>query len=236
MRAASHFGLNDEANIKYLFFFVLQKIQESKEKIFFRNGIDDLMEAIQCDPTYSAAYFALGSVYAALGDHIDEAIENYKLCLKHGYSVSLDTIQSLYGLAVLYDKKSQWKTALDYYKLAMSREEEFTKMYGTHTGLSSLKRTAIDLYEKPADANILIAKCTPKRKYDKKIKELVESGQIQLSYPPNEHQCSACGLHSDKLMVCGGCAKIWYCSRDCQAADYRRTHREKCSLMKQQLW
>ena len=42
--------------------------------------------------------------------------------------------------------------------------------------------------------------------------------------------CGACFQHKDKLFRCGGCRKIYYCSKECQKAD-RKGHKPICKLV-----
>ncbi|TFJ87419.1 hypothetical protein NSK_001751 [Nannochloropsis salina CCMP1776] len=50
--------------------------------------------------------------------------------------------------------------------------------------------------------------------------------------------CAECGRREgdkgvDKLMVCGKCANIWYCSRDCQLANFHSgEHKKACTSLK----
>jgi len=41
------------------------------------------------------------------------------------------------------------------------------------------------------------------------------------------HSCSNCGKSDKKLLRCGRCKKVYYCSRDCQSKDWV-THRRNC--------
>lgn len=195
-------------------------------------GINDLQYCLERDPQFYPAHFILGCVYIACGNERDNAIKSYETYLRTSDPSSLDTVQSLYALSILYHHKGKASLATTFYEKAVAAEEEFTKIYGTHTGLSSLKRAAIILHENSNIANTLIAKYTPNNQYDKIIQELIDSGEIKLSYPPDPTQCSACGTKEKPLLACGGCTSIWYCSRECQIADYRKTHKEKCASMR----
>jgi len=45
--------------------------------------------------------------------------------------------------------------------------------------------------------------------------------------------CATCGSHCTEtkpLMRCTGCSSVWYCSRECQAADWK-VHRSFCKLL-----
>jgi hypothetical protein len=40
-------------------------------------------------------------------------------------------------------------------------------------------------------------------------------------------QCNFCEA-SDALMVCGRCRVVYYCNKDCQASDWKKSHKKKC--------
>jgi hypothetical protein len=55
-------------------------------------------------------------------------------------------------------------------------------------------------------------------------------GRRRCSYKSCEQRTSS--SDSDKLSVCGGCRAVRYCSRACQAADWRAGHRALCRPLK----
>lgn len=40
--------------------------------------------------------------------------------------------------------------------------------------------------------------------------------------------CANCHKKSDKLMMCGKCKQVKYCSRDCQVAHFKSGHKKVC--------
>lgn len=46
------------------------------------------------------------------------------------------------------------------------------------------------------------------------------------------HLCFRCLQQSEKLLRCTGCQRAFYCSKECQAADWRVAHRTSCKILK----
>ena len=45
-----------------------------------------------------------------------------------------------------------------------------------------------------------------------------------------KRQCAQCGVRSEaKLKACVRCCHVRYCSKECQTADWKGSHREKCA-------
>lgn len=44
---------------------------------------------------------------------------------------------------------------------------------------------------------------------------------------PGGHKCEHCGLQSDKLLLCGRCNAVRYCSKECQVSHYPQ-HKTDC--------
>lgn len=44
---------------------------------------------------------------------------------------------------------------------------------------------------------------------------------------PGQRSCANCGIRSDKLLKCARCKAAWYCSKDCQKAQYP-AHKSIC--------
>ncbi|KAI8988069.1 hypothetical protein BDF20DRAFT_304185 [Mycotypha africana] len=205
-----------------------------------RQGIKDLEKALEKDPSFSLAYFVLGSVYLSMDNQRENAIKNYKTYLEKGCPDSNDTIHALYALSTLVNHKKRKAEAEEYYKRAKKTEERFFELFGAHTGLSKVKREAILAHETPEEAERLIAVYAPKRQYDDKMKQLIESGILNTSFPPNPKRCSHCAAthakgkeNSAPLMACGACRSIWYCSRECQVADYKVSHKQQCKKLQE---
>ncbi|KAI8647325.1 hypothetical protein BD408DRAFT_335304 [Parasitella parasitica] len=197
-------------------------------------GIKDLEKALEKDPKFSLAHFVLGSVYLSMDKERENAIKNYKLYIKNGHPQTNDTIHALYALSVLLNHKSKKAEAKGYYQRAKKAEEEFKELYGVHTGFSDIKKQAISAYEAPEEAKKLIAMYAPKKQYDQKMQQLIQSGILNTSFPPNPKRCSHCAATHVKdkpaspLLACGACRSIWYCSRDCQVSDFRASHKAQC--------
>jgi tetratricopeptide (TPR) repeat protein len=205
--------------------------------ISFRLGIKDLEKALERDPKFSIAYFVLGSVYLSMENERENAIKNYKLYLQNGHPQTNDTIHALYALSVLVNHKKRKSEAAEYYQRAKKSEEEFRELYGAHTGLSDVKKQAILDHETPEEAEKLIATYAPKKQYDQKMQQLIQSGILNTSFPPNPKRCSHCAATHAKdkpeapLLACGACRSIWYCSRDCQVSDFKASHKGQCKQM-----
>ncbi|CAO0796825.1 unnamed protein product [Mucor circinelloides] len=216
-------------------FFLRASCYLSMNKL--RLGIKDLEKALERDPKFSIAYFVLGSVYLSMENERENAIKNYKLYLQNGHSQTNDTIHALYALSVLVNHKKRKSEAAEYYQRAKKAEEEFSELYGAHTGLSEIKNQAILAHESAEEAEKLIATYTPKKKYDQKMQQLIQSGILNTSFPPNPKRCSHCAATHAKdkpeapLLACGACRSIWYCSRECQVSDFKASHKGQCKQM-----
>jgi hypothetical protein len=49
---------------------------------------------------------------------------------------------------------------------------------------------------------------------------------------PEKHprgQCGNFGCRNPGKLSCAKCKSIWYCSRDCQKADWRKSHKKRCA-------
>lgn len=46
----------------------------------------------------------------------------------------------------------------------------------------------------------------------------------------NTESCAACGMSGAgvKLLKCMRCRKVWYCSKECQTADWKSSHKRVC--------
>ncbi|GAA5795646.1 hypothetical protein HPULCUR_001008 [Helicostylum pulchrum] len=202
-----------------------------------RLGIKDLEKALERDAKFSIAYFVLGSVYLSLENERENAIKNYKLYLQNGHPDTNDAVHALYALSVLVNHKKRKNEAHDYYIKAKATEERFKELYGTHTGLSETKRNAIIAHESESEAQHLISLYAPKKQPDQKLQQLIQSGVLNNSYPPNPKSCSNCAAAHVKdkpdtpLLACGACRSIWYCSRDCQVTDFKSSHKNQCKQL-----
>lgn len=204
-----------------------------------RLGIKDLEKALERDAKFSIAYFVLGSVYLSMENERENAIKNYKLYLQNGHPDTNDTVHALYALSVLVNHKKRKNEAHDYYIKAKAAEERFNELYGAHTGLSETKHDAIVAHESESEATKLIASYAPKKQYDQKMQQLIQSGILNTSFPPNPKRCSHCAATHVKdkpdtpLLACGACRSIWYCSRECQVADFKASHKAQCKQMQE---
>ncbi|KAG2175635.1 hypothetical protein INT43_001282 [Umbelopsis isabellina] len=200
-------------------------------------GIADLKLCIEKEPTYPYPYSVLGSIYIS-NKNKEEAIKNFKLYLENGHADTADYTNSLYGLAFLtLDNKSE---AAEYYEKGKKNEERFKDLYGSVPGLNDIKRRAILAHEPADKAKKMIAAAMPPVQPNAKIERLIEAGILgrPKSYPPSPEQCSECGSKhrqgepGKSLLSCGACQSIWYCSRDCQKANYRKGHKAACASLK----
>lgn len=143
----------------------------------------------------------------------------------------------MYALSVLVNHKKRKNEAHDYYIKAKATEERFKELYGTHTGLSETKHNAIVAHESESEAQHLISLYAPKKQPDQKLQQLIQSGVLNNSYPPNPKSCSNCAAAHVKdkpdtrLLACGACRSIWYCSRECQVTDFKSSHKNQCKKL-----
>ncbi|KAI8881720.1 hypothetical protein K501DRAFT_222555 [Backusella circina FSU 941] len=207
----------------------------------FRLGIKDLEKSLEKDSRYFLSYFVQGTVYMALENERENAIKQFKLYVQNASKETNDYIHALYCLSVLiksknHNKKSANNEARNFYIKAKQAEVAFKALYGAGTGLSDTKRQAIQLFEQATEATKMITDNRPKRAYEQKMQQLIQSGV--LNFPPNPKSCSHCAASHAKekqqpLLACGGCRGIWYCSRECQVADFKH-HKAQCKVMQQQ--
>lgn len=47
------------------------------------------------------------------------------------------------------------------------------------------------------------------------------------------HLCFRCLEHAEKLLRCKGCQRAVYCSKECQANDWRIVHRHLCKSLRE---
>jgi hypothetical protein len=178
----------------------------------------------------------------ALENERENAIKQFKLYVQNASKETNDYIHALYCLSVLIKSKNQAKKAANnearnFYIKAKQAEVAFKALYGAGTGLSDTKRQAIQLFEQATDASKMISDNIPKRAYEQKMQQLIQSGA--LNFPPNPKSCSHCAASHAKedkqqpLLACGACRKIWYCSRECQVADFKH-HKAQCKVMQQE--
>ena len=188
---------------------------------------------LQKDPEFTVAYSVLGSIHMNLKER-DQAIKAFKQYIERGHPDTADYVNALYSLSILLQEKNRKQEAKETYKKARKAETRFKSLYGTNTGMSDNKRLAIQTHETPDDARKLIFDAMPSKQYNHKIEQLIEAGILNSPYPPSPEQCSNCGAkhlkdQPDKpLLCCGGCKCIWYCSRDCQVADFKAGHKIAC--------
>eukprot|EP01084_Bolivina_argentea_P077342 140274_1 len=71
----------------------------------------------------------------------------------------------------------------------------------------------------------------------KKISEIYHKMKRRVNKQLKQIQCSYCGEHKyvkskkqlDKLKVCTGCHRVYYCNKKCQKLHWNKLHRMKCS-------
>ena len=44
----------------------------------------------------------------------------------------------------------------------------------------------------------------------------------------NPNLCAACGAKPEKRLMCAGCNKVCYCSKECQKKDWKAGHKALC--------
>ncbi|KAI7884957.1 hypothetical protein K492DRAFT_124489 [Lichtheimia hyalospora FSU 10163] len=198
-----------------------------------RVGLKDLERCLQKEPGFNVAYSVQGSIYMNLKDR-ENAIKSFRQYIERGHPDTADYINSLYSLSILFHEKSKKPESRKYYKKARDAEARFKSLYGTNTGMSDIKRQAIQIHETPEDARQMIVNAMPAKQYNNKIEQLIQAGILNSPYAPSPDNCSNCGAkhlkdQPDKgLLCCGGCKSIWYCSRECQVTDYKAGHKIAC--------
>ncbi|KAG2224673.1 hypothetical protein INT45_007918 [Circinella minor] len=204
-----------------------------------RIGLKDLEKCLQKDSKFTVAYSVLGSIYMNLKDR-DQAIKGFKQYLERGHPDTADYVNALYSLSILLQEKGRKSEAHEMYKKARDSETRFKYLYGTNTGMSDIKRQAVQLHETPDDARKIVFDAMPSKQYNNKIEQLIQAGILNSPYPASPEQCSNCGAKHLKdqpeksLLCCGGCKSIWYCSRDCQVKDYKACHKLACKKAQEQ--
>lgn len=214
---------------------VLDQKEQRMTNILFLNriGLKDLERCLQKEPGFNVAYSVQGSIYMNLKDR-ENAIKAFRQYIERGHPDTADYINSLYSLSILFHEKNKKSESRKYYKKARDAEARFKSLYGTNTGMSDIKRQAIQTHETPEDARQMIVNAMPAKQYNNKIEQLIQAGILSSPYAPSPDNCSNCGAKHLKdqpekgLLCCGGCKSIWYCSRECQVTDYKAGHKIVC--------
>ncbi len=105
---------------------------------------------------------------------------------------------------------------------AFSELEETRKIYQWHT----YPETRKNAFRKSFEAKSHIEKADSAQPNIGREKigwdEFAERKKIKIE------QCMYCGIQGIKLMRCGMCKIKWYCSQQCQARDWKISHKEWC--------
>lgn len=175
----------------------------------------------------------MGSIYLNLKER-ENAIRSFRQYIERGHPDTADYVNAQYSLSVLLWEKNKKSESRQHYEAAKKAEERFKYLYGTKTGMSDIKRQAVQSHETADEARRIIFESMPAKQYNYKIEQLIKAGILNSRYPPNPKQCSSCGAAHPKdqpdkpLLCCGACKSIWYCSRECQIADYKTSHKHVC--------
>lgn len=71
-------------------------------------------------------------------------------------------------------------------------------------------------------ADMSLARTHPEHEHDPAVLAVIEKIIEKMG-----RECECCGSAPPKLFLCGGCQKVRYCSKECQATD-RKKHKHEC--------
>ena len=176
---------------------LLKKIAEEKDSadLYYQLGllmlkgekiqkaVNAFKKAVQLDSRQSRARYRLAVLLTDQGD-VDTSIAHYNYLLAHAEELSPDLLADVNNdLGIIYAKRNQYNTAIDYFKNALSLRPDFPEAHNNFgLALISLnkKEEAITHFEKAISiksdfidaANNLVQIYNNTRQYDKAVKVL----------------------------------------------------------------
>ncbi|CAG8827986.1 34952_t:CDS:2, partial [Gigaspora margarita] len=218
--------------------------------------IKDLERLVSINPNFVDAYSIMGSIFRSQGDRM-EAARNFKVYIEKANKDSTSYAPALYALSALTMQNTTQTTtgnrkqvtqnlrtqqALNYYTKAKVAEERYKYLYGRTPDMTDVKRAAVSLFEPKH-----LKESTKLEKGSKKEAERLKILQRFLASSDQNKgkKCNSCGsqvrkdvngeLDSEKksqLLVCSGCGRVNYCSKECQKNDWKNGHRQQCATLK----
>ncbi|CAG8759886.1 11082_t:CDS:1, partial [Dentiscutata heterogama] len=187
------------------------------------------------------------------------AARNFKIYIEKANKDSTSYAPALYALSALTIQNTTPTTgnrkqvtqnlrtqqASNYYTRAKEAEERYKYLYGRTPDMTDVKRTAIALFEPKR-----LKESTKLEKGSKKEAERLKILQRFLASSNGDQQykgkkCNSCNsqerkdvngeLDSEKksqLLVCSGCGRANYCSKECQKNDWKNGHKQQCATLK----
>ncbi|KAG0327161.1 hypothetical protein BGZ99_008251 [Dissophora globulifera] len=219
----------------------------------YKACVQDLEEVLMLKPELIETHSLLGNVYYAT-HQAQDATHHFKTFVDTTHPDSRMLPNAYYALANLSlqsapsgatKKKSNQalrqgaalKEAQEYYQKAMKADIRFKELYGVHTALNEIKRTAFMAFQaRSADRNgLLSTDSTP---------ALLEASEaLKKTFKnPGLSSCANCGrpdnvaneerspdLKPKPLIKCAKCNKVAYCSRPCQITHWNAAHKNTCN-------
>ncbi|GFH47907.1 hypothetical protein CTEN210_04383 [Chaetoceros tenuissimus] len=180
----------------------------------------DLSSALKCDPSYTSAREARANLWASQdlknsGDVHREFLRVVKE--RHPDSTGMVSSYAWLGITLFRDPNlGTLAEAKEYYKKSIQASIRQREIYGDENyhdlpSFSLLKSIFINMRKHPSDTFFI-----------------PEAGNED-----KKHLCLACGKREQgdgsKLMKCGRCKSVSYCSRMCQMKDWK-AHKSYCKI------
>ncbi|KAG0379209.1 hypothetical protein BGX24_001317 [Mortierella sp. AD032] len=214
---------------------------------------EDLEEVLNIQPDLTEIHSMLGNVYYATHQALD-AVGHFRAFVEAAHPDSRTLPNAYFALATLTlqsapsgasKKKSNQalkqaavlKDAQDFYGKAQQADVRFKELYGVHTGLNEIKRTAVMAFQaRSAGRNgLLTTDSTPallevSEALKKSFKSPGISSCANCSRPDNvANDDRAPELKPKPLIKCAKCNKVAYCSRPCQINHWNSAHKNTCN-------
>ncbi|CAG8535164.1 1340_t:CDS:2 [Diversispora eburnea] len=218
--------------------------------------IKDLERLVSINPNFVDAYSIQGSIHMSQGDRL-EAARNFKVYIEKANKDSTSYPHALYALSVLTSQNATSTTttgnrkqvmqnlrnqqAFNYYQKAKEAEKRYVYLYGHPPEMTDVKHTANALFEAKGNKAAKVEKDN-----EKEAERLAPILQRFLTLTDGkEKRCNKCssltrkdvngGLNNEKqttLLVCAGCGRANYCSKECQKKDWK-VHKQDCAPFKE---
>ncbi|CAG8501021.1 11848_t:CDS:2 [Racocetra fulgida] len=219
-----------------------------------KHCIKDLERLVSINPNFVDAYNIMGSIYRSQGDRM-EATRNFKTYIEKANKDSTSYAPALYALSALTIQNANATTignrkqvtqnlrtqqASNYFGRAKEAEERYKYLYGRTPEMTDAKRTAVALFEPEQ-----LKESTKVEKGSKKEAEKLKILQRFLDQNNQGKKCNSCSSQVRKdvngdvsnekksqLLVCSGCGRVNYCSKECQKNDWKNGHKQQCAMLK----
>ncbi|GFH52316.1 hypothetical protein CTEN210_08792 [Chaetoceros tenuissimus] len=204
-----------------------------------KKAVKDLSSSLKCDPCYTKAREGRASLWSSYNLKSDAVIHReYLRVMKesHPDDRSLEIIYARLAVTTLRDPTlGTLAEAKEYYKKSIQASLRHREIYGkkqnTDEAISLLKAEFQKLKKDPSATKM-------REDLDKLAANKTENGEsilkaMDVPLGDKKHLCLKCGKKEQedgsKLMKCSRCKSVSYCSRQCQAKDWKE-HKTYCEM------